>query len=329
MKKLVFKIILFVILLITSFFVGSYYKSTKIKETLLLTKQIRAKNNNYPLVNRLIGTEMPSAITLGFYKDIKNDIENILSKEKYKGTSHFSLYYRDLNTGLWFGINENEEYVPASLFKVPIAITYFRHSIDNKNLFNSYFEYTTKEINEINSIQNLEQSSLVLGQRYSVIDLLNKMLIDSDNGAQRVLANNIDQNFLNKLYSIIEVDGPEQNHYYISPKEYAFFLRMLYNGSYLGLEKSEQLLEILSKTNFQSGIKNGVPSDITVIHKFGSVNFVNKSTQEKMIGVHDCGIIYHPDKPYILCIMTQGDKQETEINEIEEVSKYIFNYINN
>lgn len=321
-------IISVVLLFVLTFNIGSLYQLNKTKKDFLSIRQIRAKNTDYPLVNRLIGTEIPSADHLGFYTDIKDDLKNTIRKKEYSSVSNFSLYFRDLNTGLWFGINEDEEYIPASLFKIPIAITYFRKSIDDDNLLNSYLPYTNEEAKEITSIQNLDTTTLTLGQSYTVLNLLSKMLIDSDNGAQRVLANNISQEFLNKLYSIIEVAGPAQDRYYISPKEYAFFLRMLYNGSYLGLDKSEQLLEILSKTAFNLGIKKGIPDDIPVIHKFGSVNFTNNKTGEKTTGVHDCGIIYYPEKPYVLCIMTKGGDQKTEIKEIEEVSDKLFDYIN-
>jgi len=37
-----------------------------------------------------------------------------------------SVYFRDLNNGMWFGINEGVFYRPASMLKVPVMIAYFK-----------------------------------------------------------------------------------------------------------------------------------------------------------------------------------------------------------
>lgn len=321
------KYFIFTICLVAAFSLGSYYQFNKTRNNFLSLKQIRAKNTNYPLVSRLIGSEMPSATTLGFYSDARKDIKTITAKKEYSDITHFSLYFKDLSTGLWFGISEEEEYIPASLFKIPIAISYFKKAIDDTSLFNKMLTYSNEEATQINSVQNLDGTTLQVGSAYSIKSLLSKMIVDSDNGAQRLLANNIDQKYLNDLFSIVEIKGPAQNHYYISPKEYSFFLRMLYNGSYLGLNKSEQLLELMSQTAFPYGIKKGVPEDVPVIHKFGSINFIDKQTNMETTGIHDCGIVYNTDKPYLLCIMTEGGNQQIALKEIEEVSAYLFSYV--
>jgi beta-lactamase class A len=152
------------------------------------------------------------------------------------------------------------------------------------------------------------------------------MIIDSDNGAQNLLLEHINTKIFDQLFDLMQLDGPQKGHYYISAKQYAFFLRTLYNGSYLGSETSEQLLEILEKVAFPYGLKKGVPEGVPVIHKFGSVNLVDQKTQTHIIGFHDCGIVYFPEKPYIVCMMSLGNNQEKLASLIEHVSAYLFNY---
>ncbi len=49
------------------------------------------------------------------FKDRVNElVEGMLSAGR---ASHISVYFRDLNNGPWFGINEKEEFSPASLLK--------------------------------------------------------------------------------------------------------------------------------------------------------------------------------------------------------------------
>ena len=44
--------------------------------------------------------------------------------------------------------------------------------------------------------------------------------------------------------------------------------------------------------------------------------------------LHDCGIIYHPLKPYLLCVMTRGEKIADLENAIRDISKWIFERVN-
>ena len=53
------------------------------------------------------------------YSDLKNQIIPIANKT-YIG--YFGIYFEDLNTGAWFGINERDEFLPASLSKIPVIV---------------------------------------------------------------------------------------------------------------------------------------------------------------------------------------------------------------
>jgi beta-lactamase class A len=93
-----------------------------------------------------------------------------------------------------------------------------------------------------------------------------------------------------------------------SPREYSVLYRALYNGTYLSRHLSEEALELLSNSTFRSGLVAGVPPEIPVAHKFGvrdaADNPLEGSAYEEL---HDCGIVYYPDHPYFLCIMTRGE----------------------
>jgi hypothetical protein len=44
---------------------------------------------------------------------------------------------------------------------------------------------------------------------------------------------------------------------------------------------------------------------------------------------HDCGIVYYPKHPYLLCVMTQGQDPETLENAIAEISKFTYTQVKN
>jgi beta-lactamase class A len=80
--------------------------------------------------------------------DLENKLNKIINNNIKKGkVSLVSLYYRDLNNGPWIGINENEEFSPASLLKVPLMIAYLKMTETEPSIL--------KEKIKINNHQNL------------------------------------------------------------------------------------------------------------------------------------------------------------------------------
>ena len=76
---------------------------------------------------------------------------------------------------------------------------------------------------------------------------------------------------------------------------------------------------MLSEVKFNKGILNGVPENILVAHKFGEMQTVEGERQ-----FHDCGIVYYPKHPYLLCVMTRGQNWDELSSTIGETSKEIY-----
>jgi beta-lactamase class A len=180
-----------------------------------------------------------------------------------------------------------------------------------------------KEIIEDKTVrQNIvPDSKLELDKSYSIEELIRRMIVYSDNASKGLLLNNISEDVLNKVYTdlgiiIPDIRGKED---FLTTKEYSSFFRVLFNASYLNKDMSEKALGILSQTAFKMGIVRGVPSNIVVAHKFAERGNLSNQT----VQLHDCGIVYYKEKPYLLCVMTYDrDFQELEavIKEISEIA---------
>lgn len=77
----------------------------------------------------------------------------------------------------------------------------------------------------------------------------------------------------------------------------------------------------MSQTEFKEGLNRGLPAEITVAHKFGERDL----GQQKEL--HDCGIVYYPNQPYLLCVMTKGADFDDLSETIGEISKLVYNFI--
>ena len=151
------------------------------------------------------------------------------------------------------------------------------------------------------------------------------MIIYSDNNAYHTLAENLTGDEIIKVYQDLDVDiskaFQDPNGNIITVKNYASFFRILYNGSYLNNEMSEKALKLLNQVEYKDALVAGVPKDIIVSHKFGE----RKYSDTNEIQFHDCGIVYFPKKPYLLCVMTKTTKNINQaINVIKQISQKVY-----
>lgn len=231
-----------------------------------------------------------------------------------------------MNNGPWVGINEDEKFSPASLIKVPLMITYFKAAESNPSLLKQTI-IATPSATEKQSIT--PQISLTPNQSYTIEELIERMIIYSDNQAYDILGKYIDNQLLIKTFSDLGVDisqgftNPSGN--ILSVKSYATFFRVLFNASYLNKDMSEKALFLLSQVKYQDGIVLGINNpQIAVSHKFGERNY--EDTGEKQL--HDCGIVYFPQKPYLICVMTRGRDFSKLSSSISQISNLIYKSIN-
>lgn len=182
------------------------------------------------------------------------------------------------------------------------------------------FERFNNDVMQENSLIP-PQVPLVVGQSYSVQQLIDQSIIFSDNQAMVLLLNNINPADLRSTYLDLHLEDPlgSTSKGLVSVKEYSSFFRILYNSSYLNRAYSEKALEILSRVAYKDGLVAGVPSDIKIAHKFGEGLTENGGFQ-----FHDAGIIYHENKPYLLCVMTRGKDPKQLQNTIAAVSRVVY-----
>lgn len=253
---------------------------------------------------------------------LENKLKKYINEVKTdKKASHVSVYFRELNNGPWIGINENEPYSPASLLKVPIMIAALKKAERMPEFLNKRIKYTHHTTDTTNP--NIIDSLIQTGNSYSLENLIYRMIAFSDNEAKNLILENMDNETLDNAYLNLGIDVPgiRTPDDFMSVKEYSSFFRILYNATYLNKQMSEKALEILSKSSYKKGLPGGVPSNVVVAHKFGERGFSDSPVKQ----LHDCGIIYKSDTPYILCVMTRGSDFDELAQVISGVSALVYN----
>jgi len=288
---------------------------------------VHDENSYYSLTNPILDCELENGQndnSIIYTDKINNEIDKL--KSQY-GVKHVSLYFRDLNNGLWLGINEKEDFSPASLLKVPVLIAFLHQAETDPLLLEKKITILPSDINQIirpNIISS--EDHLIVGNEYTLLEIARRMIQKSDNDAVLVLLRNIKKSYIEDIFKSIglQFKGTADENL-ITVKDYAGFFRILFNASYLDREMSELALEILSGSEYKNGIVAGVPKDIVIAHKFGERS-INGNAD---IRLHDCGVVYYPDKPYIICIMTRGDDFRQQEKLISDLSKYVYQAVDN
>jgi beta-lactamase class A len=237
-----------------------------------------------------------------------------------------AVYFHDLENGPTMGVREREKFTPASLLKVPVMLTYFRIAEDDPKILDKVL--TFGEIGE-EMEQKVDRSKIVKpNTSYPIDDLIFRMIAYSDNRAYfglRDYLNHLSPNVNlvgETLHELGLVDpGEDIELATLTVKNYSSIFRLLYHGSYLSPAFSEKALAYLSASEFDDGLKAGVPDEIGVANKYGERRIDNKKQ------LHDCGIIYFPDNPFTLCVMTRGDDFEHMLEAIKKISNSVWDEV--
>lgn len=237
------------------------------------------------------------------------------------GPDSISLYFEFLNTGANISINPELKIWPASLAKLPLAM-----DVMKKIEAGSWGLDTKLKISEMD--RNELSGSLFLnptGTEFTVEELLKEMLISSDNTAFGIFSHNMTEEERRRIIEETGLEDLFNEDGKVGSKEYSRLLRVLYTSSFLERESSSFILELLAESDFDQYLSKGLDEGVYFSNKYG-----------KNINLHvysDSGIVYVPDRPYILTVMVEGDRTPEEEKKVKalmkEISSEAYVYISN
>lgn len=315
------KKIAIVFLLFVAFCLGLFVEKNFDTSKVNPIPNLRSENvrlSGYKYISPLLECEQIEGLGGPNFNKLEEEIGKYLDDKKGSGeASDVAVYFRQLNNGSWFGINQDMDFAPASLLKVPIMMTYLKASESNPTILEDKVTYNT-EIEIMDQQFGRPQETLEVGKTYTNLELIERMIVFSDNYALNLLGQQMDSQAVNKLMNDLGASLSTSNgEEYMSVKSYASLFRILFNASYLNKDNSEKALEFLANSTFTEGLKKNIPADVVVAHKFGQRDIEGQQVKQ----LHDCGIVYHPKGPYLLCIMTRGADYEILSDIIGDISK--------
>jgi len=246
--------------------------------------------------------------------DIKNDVSKITKDKK----GFYSVYFKDLNSGKTFGIDENQINTGASINKLPIIAALYL--LDREGKISLDDRVTIQE----NDIQDYGTGSIryqEMPQTYSLRNLAKLALNQSDNTAAHVISVRIGEDNVQKLVDNWDMKQTNMIDNKTTAYDMSLLLEKIYNGKIAGSANTKELLEFMSDTNFEDRLAAKLPKGTKLHHKTGDGEGF----------VHDVGIIKTEKGAYVLGVMTSDigeDESETK-NTIAEISKKVYDSLYN
>lgn len=267
---------------------------------------------SHPLLSRRVFTDNPNHTIINFVP-LRKDLQRkfaVLDAQK-------SFYFEYLPSGTSIRIGADDELIAASLIKVPLAMNLYKAAELGKLTLDKTVHITSGELDD--AYGELWQKGA--GTPITLRQAAKLALADSDNTAAHVVFDHVrgllasDQESLNQL----DVDQNTQSgQAVIDAKSYSSVLKSLYLSSYLSPKDSEEILSYLAHSQATSRLPAGLPQGIVTAHKIG---VYNASWSES-----DCGIVYVPKRPYVICVMV-GLPEDQANAFIAAVSKDVYEYV--
>lgn len=256
------------------------------------------------------------------FMPLKKDLTILVDSLKRVGAvSQVSVYLREFDHRGWMAVNKEERYHPASLMKVAVLMCYLKMAELDPGLLRRELVYNKPAGVEINA-QYFQAPTIQPGNKYTVHDLLYYMMAYSDNHAAWLLGHNFDNALLKKLFADFCLPEPVEDNkaFTMTAKECAVLFKAIYSSSYLSPEYSEYAAELMGNCSFSEGFVKGCPKNTKMWHKFGEWRREGYEYE-----LHEAGVIFIDDVPYLLTVLTKGKDTDQLANAISIVARKVFN----
>lgn len=236
-----------------------------------------------------------------------------------EGKESISVYFEYLNTGANISINQDLRIFPASLVKVPLAMAVMKKI--ERGDWELHNELVLMQEDRDYAWGDVHKRPI--GTRITIDELLNEMLVSSDNTAFRMLYRNLSFDELQDVMIALGLEDLFNEEGKITAKEYTRLFRALYTSSYLTRENSQKILDILTHTPYEEYLGQGVPDTVPFAHKIGE--------NDEAGVILDSGIVYVENRPYLIAVAIDYEKggmgRERALEILKNISARAYTYI--
>lgn len=232
-----------------------------------------------------------------------------------------AVYVRDFRRAEWTAFNADEVYDPGSMLKLIVMLTWLSLEEEDPGSLDRTFTCETAKVGD--KEEHFPSAQAQPGQKYTVRQLLELMIVHSDNRATTMLLGHLSPNRFTRTFTDLGLRRPSigDQQYRMNVRDVSVFLKALYNGAYLSPAHSEYAMELLTRSVFDKGILAGLPASTLVAHKFGEAG----DPLEKQL--HETAVVYLNGNHYLITIMTRGKEIMQLPEAVSALSAVVYKYM--
>jgi beta-lactamase class A len=275
--------------------------------------------------------------TPAFPEELEKKIAEIVDNS---AAEKVAVVYHDLATGKELLINPDVSFHAASTMKVPVMMEIFREAAAGKlsieqriPIKNDFASIVDGSHYALSPDSDSEQTLYTrVGQTETIRELMRFMITVSSNLATNILIELVTPNRVMDLMrtvgagNIHVLRGVEDGKAFqkglnntTTARDLMILLRRIAERRAVSTNASDEMIKIMLDQKFNEGIPAGLPPEVRVSHKTGSITKLN----------HDAAIVYPPDrKPYVLVVLTRGIEDEKASHKlIADISRVVYDKI--
>jgi beta-lactamase class A len=197
----------------------------------------------------------------------------------------------------------------ASLIKLPVVASFYQQVELGEYDLND--TYVLKQEDKHSGGQLVNEP---IGQEITWSRILELALSHSDNTAFRILRSEMGDSLINRKMRDWGMEQTDLEKNLTSADDIALFFDQLYQGKLVNQTHQDKMIADMTNTIYETEIPAGLPEGIRVAHKVGY--------EERVIA--DAGLIFVPNNPFIMVIMSQETNVNQAKNTFPQLAKEIY-----
>jgi beta-lactamase class A len=264
----------------------------------------------------------PSPINPDDWKSLVNALNK--RARQYSGSVGYVI--KDLRTGDVAMSHAQNIFLSASLIKLPILCASYQAVQEGKLALSTPITLQKADIHGGSGV--LKRAAI--GTVYTNRELLELMIVHSDNTAAALLIKQLGFDYLQQTFTHlglldteIHPDGFNLSARRVvsdnrtSPRDMGYLLEKIYRRELVSPEASDDMLLILKHQKLRDRLPKYLPLGWQIAHKTG---LLRKSC-------HDVGIVFSPKGDYMICVLTGEDSNYRAAKHfIASVGRITFDY---
>lgn len=284
------------------------------------------------LISSTLGAQTVGPVTSEQQRLLRAKLEETIHDVDSRLDGDLGVAILDLSSGEWISLHADQVFPTASSIKVPLLVELYRQNEQAEA--GQSGKAKLSDIYVVNKADDVPDSDIFNGltpgvTKLTLRDLAQMVVAVSDNSATNVLIDRVGMQNVNQLLQSLSLNhtklqrkmmdikaAQEGRENLATPREFTMLFEALYRNKLMSQSSTDALLALL-KTRKDSPMQRAFMFNGKVADKHGELDGVRC----------DMGIIYAPNRPFVISVMTSYLKNEREGEDaIGEIAQAAYNY---